>query len=87
MFIHVKNPHDHDRLLKLKQTFNNHPGAHEVILVLGNDKSSAVRMPFTVQVNEELSAAVADMFGTECVAVKYVVRLELKSEERKVLYR
>lgn len=70
MFVHVKDPHNHDLLLKLKQTFNNFPGAHEVILVLGADKTSAVRMPFTVQVNDELHTAVSDMFGAECVAVK-----------------
>lgn len=70
MFVHVKDPHDHDRLLKLKQTFNNHPGDHEVILVLGGEKSSAVRMPFTVQVSDELQGAIGELFGTECVAVK-----------------
>lgn len=70
MFVHVKDPHDHTMLSRLKQTFNSHPGEHEVILVLGADKGSAVRMPFTVGVNDELHAAVSDMFGSDCVAVK-----------------
>lgn len=70
MFVHVKDPHDHDLLTRLKQAFNNHPGEHEVILVLGADKSSAVRMPFTIHVNDELRSAVSEMFGSECVAVR-----------------
>jgi DNA polymerase III alpha subunit len=70
LFVHVKDPHNHDMLSKLKQTFNGFPGMQEVILVLGADKKSAVRMPFTVEVNDELQSKVADLFGAECVAVK-----------------
>lgn len=70
MFVHVKDPHNHDLLLKLKQTFNSYPGSHEVILVLGGDKGSAVRMPFTVEASSDLHAAISEMFGSECVAVK-----------------
>ncbi|HEX6462281.1 MAG TPA: DNA polymerase III subunit alpha [Candidatus Saccharimonadales bacterium] len=70
MFVHVKDPHNHDLLSKLKQTFNIFPGEHEVILVLGADKKSAVRMPFTVEATDELRSKVADLFGAECVAVK-----------------
>lgn len=70
LFVHVKDPHNHDLLSQLKQTFNGFPGMHEVILVLGADKKSAVRMPFTVEATEELQSKVADLFGAECVAVK-----------------
>ncbi len=70
MFVHVKDPHNYDLLSKLKQTFNIFPGEHEVILVLGADKKSAVRMPFTVEATNELQSKVADLFGTECVAIK-----------------
>jgi hypothetical protein len=69
IFVHVKDPQNHDLLLKLKQTFNNHPGNNEVILVLG-DKSSAVRMPFTVKLSEDLKKLIADIFGEDCVALK-----------------
>lgn len=70
MFVHVKNPDDHDRLLKLKKTLNNYPGDSEIILVLGEDKKSALRLPFKIGLAEDLTAAVADLYGGDCVAVK-----------------
>lgn len=70
LYVHVKNPDDHDALLKLKQTFNSYPGACEVVLVLGEDKKSALRMPFTVEPHDDLKASIASLFGQECVAVK-----------------
>jgi len=70
LYVHVKNPDDHDALLKLKQSFNSYPGSCEVVLVLGEDKKSALRMPFTVEPHDDLKAAIGSLFGTECVAVK-----------------
>ena len=69
IYVHVKNPDDHDRLLKLKQTFNKFPGSDEIILVLGDNKN-AVRLPFGTGISDELKSAVAALYGTECVAVK-----------------
>ena len=70
LFVHVKDPNNHDALLKLKQTFNSFPGSHEVVLVLGDDKKSAMRMPFTIEPAEDLQTAVAGLLGAECVAFK-----------------
>jgi DNA polymerase-3 subunit alpha len=70
LYVHVKDPDDHDTLLKLKQTFNQYPGGHEVVLVLGPDKKSAMRMPFTVDPLQELQNTIAGLFGADCVALK-----------------
>lgn len=70
MFVHVKNPDDHDTLLRLKKTLNEYPGDSEIILVLGDDKKSALRLPFRIGLSEELTAAVAGLYGNDCVAVK-----------------
>jgi DNA polymerase-3 subunit alpha len=70
IFVHVKNPDDHDKLLTLKQTFNKYPGDNEIVLVLGQDKKSAVRLPFTASITEELKQNIAALYGEECVAVK-----------------
>jgi len=43
LFVHVKDPDDHDSLLTLKKTLNEFPGDNEIILVLGADKKSALR--------------------------------------------
>jgi DNA polymerase III subunit alpha len=70
LYVHVKNPDDRDNLLKLKQSFNSYPGSCEVVLVLGEDKKSAIRMPFTVEPHDDLKATIGGLFGQECVAVK-----------------
>ena len=70
LYVHVKNPDDHENLLKLKQSFNSYPGSCEVVLVLGEDKKSAIRMPFTVEPHDDLTTTIGNLFGTECVALK-----------------
>lgn len=70
LYVHVKDPDNHDALTRLKQTFNNFPGGHEVVLVLGEEKKSAIRMPFKIEPHDDLRAAVAALFGADCVALK-----------------
>lgn len=70
LYVHVKDPDNHDALLKLKQTFNNFPGGHEVVLVLGAEKKSAMRLPFTIEPDEALQNTIASLLGPDCVALK-----------------
>ncbi|PLS81926.1 DNA polymerase III subunit alpha [Candidatus Saccharibacteria bacterium] len=70
IYVHVKNPNDHDSLLKLKQTFNKYPGESEIILVLGADKKSAIRLPFRTNPTDELRSDISHLYGEECVAIK-----------------
>lgn len=70
LYVHVKDPDNHDALLKLKQSFNEYPGDHEVVLVLGNEKKSAMRLPFTIQPDETLQSTIANLLGPDCVALK-----------------
>lgn len=70
LYIHVKDTNDHDRLLNMKRELNGFPGESEVILVLGEAKDSAIRLPFRVEVSESLQDKIADIYGRECIAVK-----------------
>lgn len=70
LYVHVKDPDNHDALVKLKQTFNSYPGACEVVLVLGEQKKSAMRMPFKIEPHDDLQTAVASLLGPDCVALK-----------------
>lgn len=70
LYVHVKNPDDAESLLKLKQTFNEHPGSSEIILVLGNNKDSAIRLPFKTKVSEELTSKISELYGSGSVALK-----------------
>lgn len=70
LYVHIKDPQDQDKLLKLKQSANQHPGEDEIILVLGEDKSSAIRLPFSVDGDAKLLTALGELYGKDCVAVK-----------------
>jgi DNA polymerase-3 subunit alpha len=70
IYVHVHEPDDHDKLLQLKKLFNNYPGTSEIILVLGKDKESAIRLPFTAETSQELAERVKSLYGFDCI--KYV---------------
>lgn len=70
LFVHVKDPSDSEALAQVKKVFNNSPGSHEVVLVLGAEKKSAVKMPFKVDPGDSLKQSLSDLLGAECVALK-----------------
>lgn len=70
IFIHIKNPDDNDRLLKMKQMLNLHPGESEIILVLGEGKTSAIRLPFRAEASENLQAELTELYGATAVALR-----------------
>lgn len=70
LFLHVKDPSDHDKLVALKSLCSNAPGLNEVVLVLGDEKKSAMRMPFKVEVEGSLLGELQDLLGEQCVKLK-----------------
>lgn len=70
VYIHVQNPDDHESLLAVKKTCGLHPGQQDVVMVLGADKSSAIRLPFRVDARQELVEELSKILGNECVALK-----------------
>lgn len=70
LYIHVIDPNEHQKLHDAKQVMNQHSGNDAVILVLGEDKSSAVKMPFCVTISEALTAQLQAIFGDQYVATK-----------------
>lgn len=70
LFVHVKDPDNHDILLKMKQTLNNYPGMSEIILVLGEERKSAIRLPFKTEPSATLMSELAELVGNECVVLK-----------------
>lgn len=70
VYIHIKNPDDHDALLSLKQACSSHPGLADVVLVLGADKKSAIKLPFRVDINDGLTNSLVEIIGKESVIVK-----------------
>lgn len=70
LFVHVKDPEDHAALLSLKQVCGNFVGNTDIVLVLGADKTSAIRLPFRVDASEELIGELVKLLGEDCVALK-----------------
>lgn len=71
LYVHVKQPDDHETLLQLKKCLNSFPGECEIILVLGErEQKSALRLPFRVDPQDSLKVKIAELYGADCVVVK-----------------
>ena len=70
LFVHIKNTEDHDALLGLKQVCGEYPGKTDIILVLGAEKKSAIKMPFGVDGSDNLVSALVKQLGEDCVVLK-----------------
>ncbi|HMI08781.1 MAG TPA: DNA polymerase III subunit alpha [Candidatus Saccharimonadales bacterium] len=70
LFVHIRNPDDHEALLALKQICSRYPGVSDIVLVLGEDKKSAIKLPFRVESNEALMGELVIQLGEDCVALK-----------------
>jgi DNA polymerase-3 subunit alpha len=70
LYVHVKDPDDHQRLRELKTMLNQFPGESEIILVLGQDKKNAIRLPFSADPCDSLTSSISELFGADCVAIK-----------------
>ena len=70
LFVHVHDPDDQEALLKLKQTCDVHPGLSDIVLVLGKDKKSAIKLPFRVEYSQALVDKLIRLLGEDAVVVK-----------------
>ncbi len=70
IFIHIKNPDDQDTLLSLRRVCSDYPGISEIVLVLGVENKSAIRLPFKVEASDILIGALVKVLGEDSVVVK-----------------
>jgi DNA polymerase-3 subunit alpha len=70
LFVHVKDPDDKATLVTLKQICGEYPGISEIVLVLGADKKSAIKMPFKVDGSDNLIGALVKILGEDAVVFK-----------------
>jgi len=70
IFIQIKDPDDHESLMSLKQICSKHPGLTDVILVLGVEKKSAIKMPFRVDADNILINQLVKVLGEDSVVLK-----------------
>lgn len=70
LYIHIKDPDDQESLVMLKKICADHPGLSDIILVLGSDKQSAIKMPFRVDSTDELIGKLVKVLGEDAVVLK-----------------
>jgi hypothetical protein len=70
IFVHIKDPDDHAALLKLKEVCMGYPGLNDIVLVLGEEKKSALRLPFKVDGSDALIGALVRDLGEDSVVLK-----------------
>ena len=70
LYVHIKDPDDSERLRLLKEVCAKHPGTADIILVLGDQKKSAIKLPFRIEENDGLLAELVKQLGEECVTLK-----------------
>ena len=70
LFVHVKDPDNQALLMNLKQICGEFPGLSEIVLVLGKDKKSAIKMPFKVDGSDNLIGRLVKILGEDAVVLK-----------------
>ena len=70
LFVYIKDPNDHSRLVKMKSVCGENAGTTDVVLVLGEKDKSAMRLPFKVDANNNLLSQLKNTLGEECVVLK-----------------
>lgn len=70
LFVHIRDPDDQEKLMNLKQTCSDHPGLADIVLVLGEDKKSAIKLPFKIEQTEALIGKLVKLLGEDAVVLK-----------------
>lgn len=70
LYVHVKDPQDQAALRAIKDTCAKFPGLSDMILVLGAEKESAIKMPFRVDGSDDLVGRLVTVLGEDAVALK-----------------
>lgn len=70
LFVHVKDTADEQTLQTMKKICSDYPGATDIVLVLGKDKKSAIKLPFRVNPSDALIGELVKLLGEDAVVLK-----------------
>lgn len=70
IYVHIEDPDDDQKLVALKEICAKHPGESSIVLVLGSEKKSAIKLPFRVDETESLLAHLAEKIGSKSIVLK-----------------
>lgn len=71
LYILIENPNDTDTLAAIRRLADLNPGVQEVVLVLHDgERKRPLRMPFRIEISEDLLAKLRDLVGEDKVKTK-----------------
>jgi DNA polymerase-3 subunit alpha len=70
VYVHIDSPDDHQMLISLKKLCGFYPGQNNVIMVLGSDKASAIKLPFRVEADDVFTKELEKLLGEGKVILK-----------------
>lgn len=71
LYVLVEDPNNTDTLSEIRHLCELNPGVQEIIMVLKDENGKRpLRLPFKVDVTEELTKPLADLLGASCVKVQ-----------------
>jgi len=70
LYVHVKDVANEQALFELKQTCGRYPGVIDIVLVLGQEKKSAIKLPFRVDASDNLIGELVKVLGEDAVVLK-----------------
>lgn len=70
VFVHVKDPDDQTALMNIRNECSHFPGLSDIVLVLGPEKQSAIKLPFRVDGSDELIGRLVKILGEDAVVLK-----------------
>ena len=70
LYVHIKNPDNQSVLVNLKRMCSGYPGISDIVLVLGADKKSAIKMPFKIDGSNDLIGELVKLLGEDAVVFK-----------------
>ena len=70
LFVHLTDPDDHDKLLRLKQVINKYPGNTDVIVVIDRDSRQAIKLPDGVNPEDSLLDELSEIYSAKAIALR-----------------
>lgn len=70
LFVHIKDPNDHEKLKTLKDICAKHAGQSDIVLVLGEGSKTAIKLPFRVDESDNLVSDLVKVLGEDAVKLK-----------------
>lgn len=70
VYLHVRDLEDAELLTKTRELLSKHPGDSVVVMVLGEEKKDSLKLPFGVDVNNDLVTKLNEIYEENCVVVK-----------------